>query len=68
MISLQHEVLVYLRALSQEESANLLNFGVLRKKLLVLCLSSVLRIVSHQELSQEDARIEAFSDGNINLL
>ena len=51
MIGLEHEILVDLRSLCLKEAANLLYLGVFGKKLLILSLVSVLRIVSHKELS-----------------
>ena len=62
VVSLEHEVFVDLWALGQEESADFLNLSVLGEELLIFCLCTVLRVVSHQELSQEDARIETLSD------
>ena len=62
VVGLQHEVLVDFWALGEEEAADLLHLGVFREKLLILGLCSVLRVASHQELSQEDAGVKALSD------
>lgn len=62
VISLQHEVLIDLRTLGQEETTDLLNLGIFGEELLVFCLSSMLGVISHQEFCEENAGIETLSD------
>jgi hypothetical protein len=62
VVGLQHEVLIDLRALGEEEAADLFHLGIFREKLLVLGFHPMLRVASHQELSQEDAWVKALSD------
>ena len=61
-------MLEYLLSLDQEETSDLLNSRVLHKQLSILKLCSVLRVVSHQEFTQEDARVESLTDRLVNQL
>jgi hypothetical protein len=45
-----------------QEAADFLYLRVFSKQLLILSLVSMLRVAPHQELSQENARVEALSN------
>ncbi len=68
VVRLQHEELVDLGSLAQEEAADFLCLGVLLEEVLVLRLLAILRDIAHQELSEEDAGVEPLSDRGIDLL
>ena len=65
---LQGEVLEDLGALRLEEATDFLDSGELLEKVSVLKLGAVLRVVSHQVLSQEDARVESLADARVNFI
>ena len=57
-----------LLALGYEETPDLLDAGLLLEQLSVLELDAVLRVVSHQVLSKEDAWVEPRSDTWVNFI
>ena len=65
---LESEVLKDLLALGYEETPDLLDAGLLLEQLSVLELDAVLRVVSHQVLSKEDAWVESRSDTWVNFI
>lgn len=57
-----------LLALCLEEAANLLDARELLEEVSVLELGPVLRVVPHQVLGQEDARVEPLANTYVNFL
>ena len=57
-----------LLALGNEETPDLLDAGLLLEQLSVLKFDAVLRVVSHQVLSKEDAWVESRSDTWVNFI
>ena len=66
MERLQGEVLEDLLPLSGEETADFLDASLLEEKRCVLKLTGMVGVVTHQEFSQVDAGVEAFSDAGVN--
>ena len=62
VVGLLREVLVEFLAAEVEEAAELFNVRPRLEELLVLELGAVLGVVAHQELAEEDARVEAFAN------
>ena len=65
---LQGEVLEDLLALGDKEASDLLDTSLLLEQLSVLKLGTVLWVVPHQVLGQEDARVETRTDAWVNLV
>ena len=59
-------MLVKLLSAQMPEAAQFLDVRPLFEESLVFELGAVLRVVSHQELGEEDARVEALTDRLIN--
>ena len=57
-----------LLSFSDEETSNFLHSCVLFKQVCVLELCSMLRVVPHQVLSQEDAWVEPVTDARVNFV
>ena len=55
-------------ALRLEESSDFFSTSKLFKQISVLKSSSMLRVIAHQVLSQEDAWVESLSDAWINFI
>ena len=66
MERLQGEVLEDLLSLGGEETADFLDASLLNEKRCVLKLTTAVGVVTHQEFSQVDAGVEAFSDAGVD--
>ena len=62
MERLQGEVLEDLLAFGSEETADFLNASLLQEEGFVLQLAAVVRVVTHEEFGEVDARVEAGFD------
>lgn len=65
---LEREVLENLLTLSVEETANFLSLCELLEEVSVLKLSAMLRVVAHEILGEENARVETSTDAWINFV
>ena len=65
---MQCEVLEDLLTLNVEEATNFLYSALLLEQFSILKLRTVLRVVAHEVLSQEDARVESGSDTGVDFI
>ena len=65
---MQSEVLENFLTLANEEATNFFDSSELLKQFGILQLGTILWVVAHEVLGEEDARVEACTDARVNLV
>ena len=66
VVRLKGEVFEYFLSSNGEKTPELLQLRLRLKQLFILQRRSILRVVAHKELAQENARIKSLPDAGIN--